>query len=155
MDHSNVTMASSGGGGAKLHTTTTKSYNTESLECNVCIGTKEHHSILDNHENTGITILLGDQHSPAILTIESSSCVVVMRYSNTTLSEQHEYFMLPALKNNTDFHSKDCNGFTEVLQHALHEGLEIKLIVSSGTSWLTIDYLRPLPPADAPDHKVE
>jgi hypothetical protein len=84
-----------------------------------------------------ITILLGDQHSPAIVTMESSSCVVVMRYSNTTLSEQHEYFMLPALKKNTDFHSKDRNGFTEVLQHALLEGLEIKLIVSSGTSWLT------------------
>jgi hypothetical protein len=54
-----------------------------------------------------------------------------------SLSEQHEYFMLPALKNNTDFHSKDRNVFTEVLQHALHEGLEIKLIISSGTSWLT------------------
>jgi hypothetical protein len=73
MDHGNVTMASSGGGGAKpkLHTTTTKSYNTESLECNMCIGTREHHSILDI-ENKGITILLGDQHSPAIVTMESS-----------------------------------------------------------------------------------
>ena len=45
--------------------------------------------------------------------------------------------MLPALKHNTEFHSKDRNGFTEVLQHALHEGHKIKLIVSSGMSWLT------------------
>ena len=60
-----------------------------------------------------------------------------MRYSNTTLSEQHEYMMLPALKHNTEFHSKDRNVFTEVLQQALHEGLDIKLIVSSGTSWMT------------------
>ena len=70
MDHRNVTMASSGGGGAKLHTTTTKSYNTDSLECNVCVGARERHSILDNHENKGITILLADQHSPAIVTME-------------------------------------------------------------------------------------
>jgi hypothetical protein len=130
-------MASSGGGGAKLHTTTTKSYDTVSLECNVCVGARERHSILDNHDNKGITILLFDQHSPAIVTMESSSCVVVMRYSNTTLAEQHEYMMLPALKHNTEFQSKDRNGFTEVLQHALHEGLDIKLIVCSGTSWMT------------------
>ena len=123
MHHGSVTVASSGVGGAQLHTTTTKSYNIESLECLVCIGTREHHSILDNHDNMGITIFLGDQHNPAIVTMESSSYVVVMRNSNTTLSEQHEYFMLPALKNNTDFHSKDRNGFTKLLQHALHEGL--------------------------------
>jgi hypothetical protein len=60
-----------------------------------------------------------------------------MRYSNTTLGEQHKYMMLPILKHHVEFQSKDRNGFTEVMQHALHEGLDIKLVVCSGTSWLT------------------
>jgi hypothetical protein len=135
--HGSVTVASSGGCGAQLHTSTTKTYNTETLECLVCTGAREHHNILDNFEGKGITIMLGDQHCPAIITIESSSCVISMRYSNTTLTEQHKCVMLPALKNSADFHSKDRNGFTDILQHALHEGIEIKLIISSGTSWLT------------------
>jgi hypothetical protein len=60
-----------------------------------------------------------------------------MRYSNNTLTEQYEYFMLQALKNSMDFHPKYGDGFTEILQHALREGIEIKLIISSGTSCLT------------------
>ena len=78
--------------------------------------------------------------------MDSSSCVVTMRYSNTTLSEHHEYMMLPILKHLMEFQSKDRGGFIEVMQHALHEGLDIKLAVCSGTSWLTD---RPAGNADA------
>jgi hypothetical protein len=60
-----------------------------------------------------------------------------MSYSNTTLTELYEYFMLPALKSLAEFHSKERNGFTDVLQLALHEKIEIKLVIISGTSWLT------------------
>ena len=136
-DHGTVTMASSGGGGAKLHTTTTKTYDYLTLRCNVCVGDRAGHHILDNFEQRGITILLSDQHSPALVNMGTGSCVVVMRYSNTTLSEHHEYMMLPMLKHHVEFQSKDRNGFTEVMQMALHEGLEITLAVCSGTSWLT------------------
>ena len=122
-------MASSGGGGAQLHTTTTKTYDTITLKCNVCVGAREGHHILDNFEGKGITILLGDQHFPAVVTSDSSSCVVTMRYSNTTLSEQHEYMMLPVLKHQVGFQSKDRGGFSEVVQHALHEVMNIKLVV--------------------------
>jgi hypothetical protein len=81
--------------------------------------------------------MLGDQHCPALITMESSSCVLALRYSKTTLTELYKYFILPALKNSAEFHSKDRNGFKDILQHALQEGIEIKLIISSGTSWLT------------------
>ena len=137
LGHSNVTVASSGGGGAQLHTTTTKTYNTETLECLICTAPRENHYNSDNFENNGSTILLGNQHCPALITMESSSCVLAMRYSNTTLTELYEYFMLPALKNSAKFHSKERNGLTDVLQLALHERIEIKLVISSGTSWLT------------------
>ena len=137
IEHGNITMASSGGGGAQLHTTTTRTYDTMTLKCHVCVGAREGHSILDNFEGKGITILLSDQHCPALVTRDSTSCVVTMRYSNTTLSEQHEFMMLPILKHQVDFQSKDRGGFSEVMQHALHEGLNIKLKVCSGTSWLT------------------
>jgi hypothetical protein len=60
-----------------------------------------------------------------------------MRYSNTILTELYEYFLLPALKNSDEFHSKERNGFTDVLQLALHERIKIKLVISSGISWLT------------------
>ena len=50
LGHSNVTVDSSGGGGAQLHTTTTKTYNTETLECLICTGPRENHYILDNFE---------------------------------------------------------------------------------------------------------
>merc|ERR1712074_229713 len=61
VEHGNITMASSGGGGAQLHTTTTKTYDTNDLKCKVCIGPREGHHILDNCEGKGITILLSDQ----------------------------------------------------------------------------------------------
>jgi hypothetical protein len=67
--HGNGTVASSGGGGAQLHTTTTKSYNTETLECLVCTGSREKHYILENFETNKISILLGDQHLPALITM--------------------------------------------------------------------------------------
>ena len=113
-----MTVASSGGGGSQLHTTTTKSYNTETLQCLVCTGPSEGHYILDNFENNGITIMLGDQHMPALITMESTSCVISMRYSNTTLIDQYEYLMLPSLKSLAEFNSKERNGFTDVLQLA-------------------------------------
>ena len=90
IEHGNITMASSGGGGAQLLTTTTKTYDTMDLKCKVCVGAREGHHTLDNYEGKGITILLGDQHCPALVTSDSSTCVVTMRYSNTTLSEQHD-----------------------------------------------------------------
>ena len=74
---------------------------------------------------------------PAIVTIESQTCVVSMRNSNTTLTDLYEYLSLPALKSFARFNSKERNGFTDVLQIALHERMEVKLIVGSGTSWLT------------------
>ena len=40
-DHGTATMASSGGGGAKLHTTTTKTYDYRTLRCNVCVWVTE------------------------------------------------------------------------------------------------------------------
>ena len=58
--HGTVTVASSGGGGTQLHTTTTKSYHQDTLQCLVCKGEREGHYILDNHEGRGITIMLGD-----------------------------------------------------------------------------------------------
>ena len=107
-----MTVASSGGGGTQLHTTTTKSYNPDTLQCLVCQGEREGHSIMDNHEGRGITIMLGDQHMPAIVTNESQTCVVSMRYSNTTLTDLYEYLGLPALKSFARFNSKERNGFT-------------------------------------------
>ena len=75
MGYGNVTAASSGGGGSQMHTTTTKSYDPLTLCCLVCTGDREGHHILDNFENQGITILIGDQHLPSLITIETSSCV--------------------------------------------------------------------------------
>ena len=129
IEHGNITMESSGGGGAQLHTTTTKTYDPITMKCLVCVGAREGHHILDNFGGKGITILLGDQHCPAVVTSDSTSCVVVMRYSNTTRGEQHEYMMLPVLKHQVNFQSKDRGGFSEVVQHALHEGMQIKLAV--------------------------
>ena len=68
VEHGTITIASSGGGGTQLHTTTTKSYDPDELKCRVCIGPREGHDILDNHQGKGITILLGDQHCPALVT---------------------------------------------------------------------------------------
>ena len=45
--------------------------------------------------------------------------------------------MLPSLRSSGEFHSKERGGFTDILQAALHERMEIKLVVASGTSWLT------------------
>jgi hypothetical protein len=81
--------------------------------------------------------MLGDQHMPALITMESTSCVISMRYSNTTLTDQYKYLMLPSLKSLAEFNSKERNGFTDVLQLALHERIEIKLVIGSGTSWLS------------------
>ena len=81
-----------------MHTTTTKSYNPDTLLCLVCTGAREGHHILDNFEDQGITILLGDQHMPALITIESTSCVITMRYSNATMTDLYEYLMLPSLR---------------------------------------------------------
>ena len=103
VEHGTITIASSGGGGTQLHTTTTKTYEPDEQKCKVCIGTREGHYILDNHQGKGITILLGDQHCPALVTCDSSTCVVTMRYSNTTLGEQHEYMMMPVLKHEANF----------------------------------------------------
>jgi ribosomal protein L7Ae-like RNA K-turn-binding protein len=91
LGHGNVTVASSGGGGSQLHTTTTKSYNPDTLLCLVCTGAREGHHILGNFEGNGITIMLGDQQMPAMISIESSSCVIAM---------------LPALKSFAQFNSK-------------------------------------------------
>ena len=98
---------------------------------------REGNHILDNFEDRGITIMLGDQHLPALITIESTSCVITMRYSNATMTDLYEYLMLPSLRSSGEFHSKERNGFTDILQAALHERMEIKLVVASGTSWLT------------------
>ena len=127
--HGTVTVASSGGGGTQLHTTTTKSYNPETLQCLVCVGEREGHNILDNHEGRGITIMLGDQHFPAVVTSESPTCFVSMRYSNSTMTDLYEYLGLPALKSFARFDSKERAGFTDVFQMALNERMEIKLIV--------------------------
>jgi hypothetical protein len=132
-----VTVASSGGGGTQLHTTTTKSYNPETLQCLVCVGSREGHHILDNHDGRGITIMLGDQHLPSVVATESPNCVVSMRYSNCTMTDLYEYLALPALKSFAKFDSKERAGFTDVFQTALAYRLEIKLIVASGTSWLS------------------
>ena len=43
------------------------------------------------------------------------------------------YLMLPSLKSMAE----ERKGFTDVLQLALHERMEIKLVIGSGTSWLT------------------
>ena len=43
---------------------------------------------------------------------------------------------MPVLKHQANFKSKDRGGFSEVIQHALHMGVNIKLGVCSGTSWL-------------------
>ena len=136
MGYGNVTAASSGGGGSQMHTTTTKSYDPLTLCCLVCTGDREGHHILDNFENQGITILIGDQHLPSLITIETSSCVVVMRYSNATLTDLYEYLMLPSLRSFGEFTSKERGGFTDIIQAALHDRMEIKLVISSGTSWL-------------------
>ena len=44
--------------------------------------------------------------------------------------------MLPSLRNFGEFQSKARGGFTDILQAALKDRLEIKLAVASGTSWL-------------------
>ena len=129
MGYGNVTAASSGGGESELHTTTTKSYDPLKLTCLVCTGEREGHHILDNYDGQGITIMIGDQHSPSVITIATTSCVVVMRYSNTTLTDLYEYLMLPNLRSFGEFHSKERGGFTDILQAALHDRLEIKLVV--------------------------
>ena len=83
--------------------------NTESLKCLVCTGDRVGHNILDNNDGKGITILIGDQHAPAILTNCSDTCVVVVSYSNTTLTEFHDFFMLPVVKEQGRHNSKECS----------------------------------------------
>ena len=100
------------------------------------LGSRKGHDILDNHQGKGLTILLGDQHLPALVTCESGLCIVTMRYSNTTLSELHKFMMMPLVKNPGTFKSKDRGGFSEVVQQAVDMGLNITLVVSSGTSWV-------------------
>jgi hypothetical protein len=62
---------------------------------------------------------------------------VLMQYSNCTMTDLYEYLGLPALKSFVKFDSKERAGFTDVFQMALEYRMEIKLIVCSGTSWLT------------------
>ena len=64
--------------------------------------------------------MLGDQHLPAVVTTESPTCVVSMRYSNCTMTDLYEYLGLPALKSFVKFDSKERAGFTDVFQMALH-----------------------------------
>ena len=59
--------------------------------------------ILDNFEGKGITILIGDQHLPAVVTVTTDNCVVVIRYSNTNLTELYEYHMPPCLRQFGEF----------------------------------------------------
>ena len=81
----------------QLHTTTTRTYDPTTLTCLVCTGERYGYDILDNFEGRGITILIGDQHLPAVVTITTDNCLVVIRYSNTNLTELNEYHMLPCL----------------------------------------------------------
>ena len=100
------------------------------------MGTRKGHHILDNHLEKGLTIILGDQHLPAMVTCESEQCTVVCRYSNTTLADLHEFMMMPLIKNPAILQSKDKGGFSEVVKQAVELELDITLVVSSGTSWL-------------------
>ena len=82
MSFGSVTAAaSSGWGGTQLHTTTTRTYDPTTLTCLVCTG---------KFEGNGITILIGDQNLPAVVTVTTDNCVVVIRYSNTNLTELYE-----------------------------------------------------------------
>ena len=47
-------------------------------------------------------------------------------------TEIYEYHMLPCLRQ-----FNEINGFADIFQAALKERLEIKLLVASGTSWLS------------------
>ena len=134
--HGSVSITSSGGGGTHLHTTKSVTYDPEDLSCRVCEGARKGHSILDNNLGKGLTIILGDQHLPALITTESEQCTVVCRYSNTTLGELHEFFMMPLIKSPNNIQSKDKGGFTVVIKKAVELKLKITLIISSGTSWL-------------------
>ena len=87
-------------GGGKIYEPTT-------LTCLVCTGDSEGHYILDSYDGQGITILIGDQHLPSVVTFATTSCVVVIRYSNTTLTDLYEYLMLPSLRNFGEFQSKE------------------------------------------------
>ena len=119
-----------------MHTTTTKSYDPITLCCLVCTGERENHHILDNYDGHGITILIGVQRIPSVVTFATTSSDVVIRYSNTTMTDLYEYLMLPSLRNVGEFQSKERGGLTDILQAALKDRLEIKLAVASGTSWL-------------------
>ena len=44
--------------------------------------------------------------------------------------------MMPLVKNPGTFKSKDRGGFSDVVKQAVDIGLDITLVVSSGTSWL-------------------
>ena len=136
MRFGSVTVASSGGGGTQLHTTTSKSY--DPTTCLVCTGDRENHYILDNYEGEGITILIGDHHIPSVVTVTTISCVVVIRYSNTTLTDLYEYHDIICchFSDSGEFQSKERRGFSDILQAALRERLEIKLGIASGISWL-------------------
>ena len=134
--HGSVSIVSSGGGGTHLHTTKSVTYDPEDLSCRVCLGTRKGHHILDNHLGKGLTIIIGDQHLPAMITSESEQCTVVCRYSNTTMADLHEFMMMPLIKNPAILQSKDKGGFSEVVKQAVELELDITLVVSSGTSWL-------------------
>ena len=122
--------------GTQLHTTKSVTYDPEDLSCRVCVGSRKGHHILDNNLVKGLTIILGDQHLPAMITSESEQCTVVCRYSNTTLADLHEFMMMPLIKNPAILQSKDKGGFSEIVKQAVDLELDITLIVSSGTSWL-------------------
>ena len=113
-----------------MHTTKSLTYDPEDLKCRVCLGSRCGHDILDNHQGKGLTILLGDQHLPAMVTCESEQCIVTCRYSNTTLSELHEFMMMPLVKNPGTFQSKDRGGFSYVVKQAVDLALDITLVVS-------------------------
>ena len=106
-----------------------------------------HHGLGHHHVLDGLHVVLVDQHAPAVVTNAAGICVVVLRYTNSTLRDMIDNMIMPLVREGMEFESLDKGGITDLLKEAMKKKMEIHMAVSSGTSLLTegpVGYTMPM-----------